>query len=272
MKLKLIRKKKSPKAGFLARPYPFLVVLLTFFTAFSCVPHRELLYLQQQPSDPDTLVFERKDYQIQRDDILHVRVHTFDEETDRIFNKDEADQMRASGTNMNMVFYLQGYSVTSDGTINLPVIGRVKVEGLTIEQATKDIEEKLEDYLIGATVVVKLVNFSITVLGEVNNPGQYYIYDNRISVMDAIGMTTDLTDFGNRDVRVVRQTQEGAVVANIDLKDASVHTSEFFYLQPNDLVYVEPHRIKRLGFDTFPFALVFSTISTTLLLINFFAN
>ncbi len=269
MKLSLINRHISATNFFL-----FVVVLFLFLGSSSCVSHKNLLYLQQEHAqETDTLFFGKEEYKIATDDILHVRVHTFDEETDRIFNK-EADnqQMRSGGTNMTMMFYLQGYSVTSDGDINLPVLGRVNVAGKTIEEATKEIEERLEEYIIGATVVLKLVNFSITILGEVNAPGQYYIYDNRISIMDALGMTGDMSEFGNREVKVVRQTSEGAIFKTLDLKDYNVHTSEFFYLRPNDLVYVEPYKVKRLGFNTFPFGLVFSTISTTLLLINFFNN
>ncbi|MFW5757167.1 MAG: polysaccharide biosynthesis/export family protein [Bacteroidota bacterium] len=251
----------------------FTIIIFLIILGSSCVSHKNLLYLQKQAEDPDTLLFEKQDYKIATDDILHVRVHTFDEETDRIFNKEAGNQqMRSGGDNMTTLFYLQGYSVTREGDINLPVLGRVNVAGKTIEQATRKIEELLEEYITGATVVLKLVNFSITILGDVNVPGQYYIYDNRISIMDALGMTGDMSDFGNREVKIVRQTSDGAIFKTLDLKDYNVHKSEFFYLRPNDLVYVEPYKVKRLGFDTFPFALVFSTISTTLLLINFFSN
>lgn len=252
------------------------VILITLLLAGACVPHDKIVYFQRDDySQNDTILFEKEDYVISRDDILHVRVHTFDEETDEMFNKEGGDQqmrMGGGGNNMGMIFYLQGYSVTSEGNINLPVLGRVHVEGKTIEEATQQIEKELEEFIVGATVVVKLVNFSITVLGEVNRPGQYFIYDNRISVMDALGLTSDMSDFGNREVRVVRQTDQGAIFTTLDLKDPQVHASEFYFLRPNDVVYVEPYRVERLGFQTFPFALVFSTISTTLLLINFFSN
>jgi polysaccharide export outer membrane protein len=167
---------------------------------------------------------------------------------------------------------LHGYSVGEDGNVKMPVLGNVPVAGRSIADATRDIEEMVAEYLIDATVVIKLVNFSITVLGEVRRPGNYYIYDNQFSIMDAIGLAGDLTDYGNRKVNVVRQTADGATFATLDVTDSKAVVSEFYYLQPNDIVYVEPHKVKRLGFSQFPFGVVFSAITTTLLLINFFSN
>ncbi len=239
----------------------------------SCTPHKKLVYLQHKGEVADTLSFTRPDYRIKAGDILHVRVLTLDEESYMIFNNEESRQMgTGGGARNNISVYLHGYSVNEAGDVQMPVLGNVSVSGKTVEQATEHIKQRLEEYLIGATVVVKIVNFSISVLGEVNRPGNYYLYDNRITLMDAISMAGDLTDYGKRKINIVRQTEDGSIFAVLDITDPMAITSEYYYLQPNDLVYVEPHWVKRLGFAQFPFGIVFSAVSTTLLLINFLSN
>jgi polysaccharide export outer membrane protein len=260
-------KLKSKKSVF----FPFWIILLLL--AVSCTPHNKLVYLQHQAESSDTLMFTKPDYLIKPGDILHIRVLTLDEESDMIFNNEETRGMGSgSGARNNISVFLHGYSVGEDGNVKMPVLGNVPVAGRSIADATRDIEEMVAEYLIDATVVIKLVNFSITVLGEVRRPGNYYIYDNQFSIMDAIGLAGDLTDYGNRKVNVVRQTADGATFATLDVTDSKAVVSEFYYLQPNDIVYVEPHKVKRLGFSQFPFGVVFSAITTTLLLINFFSN
>lgn len=260
-------KLKSKKSIF----FPLWIILLLL--AVSCTPHNKLVYLQHQAESSDTLMFSKPDYLIKPGDILHIRVLTLDEESDMIFNNEETRGMGSgSGARNNISVFLHGYSVGEDGNVKMPVLGNVPVAGKSIADATRDVEEMVADYLKDATVVIKLVNFSITVLGEVRRPGNYYIYDNQFSIMDAIGLAGDLTDYGNRKVNVVRQTADGATFATLDVTDSKAVVSEFYYLQPNDIVYVEPHKVKRLGFSQFPFGVIFSAITTTLLLINFFSN
>lgn len=241
--------------------------------ASACTPHRKLVYLQHAAAASDTLMFTRPDYRIKPGDILHIRVLTLDEESYLIFNNEESRQLGSGGgARNNISVFLNGYTVDENGAVQMPVLGDVSVSGKTLSEATRIVEESVTEYLIGATVVVKLVNFSITVLGEVRRPGNYYLYDNQLSIMDAIGMAGDLTDYGNRKIKIVRQTADGATFATLDITDSKAVASAFYYLQPNDIIYVEPHKVKRLGFAQFPFAVMFSAISTTLLLINFLSN
>ncbi len=253
----------------------FTITLFALLLAASCTPHKKIVYLQRQAEDADTLEFKKPDYIVKSGDILYIQVLTLDEKSYAMFNSDRSNQRSTAaggGGIGNIQMFLSGYNVDEKGQVKMPVVGSLDVGGKTVEQVTKYIEKEVEEYLIGATVLVKLVNFSITVLGEVGSPGKYYIYDNRVNVIDALAVAGDLTDFGNRNITIVRQTDEGAAFGSINLNDAHMMTSEFFYLQPNDILYVEPYKIKRFGFNQFPFALIFSTISTTLLLINFFGN
>ena len=245
--------------------------MLVWLAMASCTPHRQMVYLQDKMETGDMVAIETTEYLVKPNDILHVRVMTIDRESHAIFNTEEVSRLQTSGgTGANANLYIYGYTVNEAGQIQVPVVGNIEVAGLTIEQIRERIQERVDLYLIGATVSVKMANFSVTVLGEVRRPGNYYIYDNEFSIMDALGLAGDLTDFGNRNVNVVRRTAEGVTFNAIDITSREAAASEFYYLQPGDLVYVQPHRVKRLGFAQFPFAVVFSAVSTTLLLINFF--
>ncbi len=237
----------------------------------SCTPHRNMVYLQDKAAQGDLIQVNQPDFLIRPGDILHVRVMTLDRESSLLFNQDES-RMTSTTIGSNMGLYIYGYTVNQAGNILLPVVGEAEVAQKTVEQAQQTIQQRIDEYLVGATVSVKLANFSVTVLGEVNSPGVFYIYDNELTLLDLLGMAGDLTDFANRKVNLVRQEASGLKFHTVDLTSRQMVSSELFYLQPGDLVYVEPQPVKRLGFSQFPFALIFSTISTTLLLISYFSN
>ncbi len=248
-----------------------LIILILFVGAISsCVPHRKMVYLQDKGTGGDTLTFAKPEYKIKAGDILHVRVLTLDDESFMTFNNIEGRGGGAYSSRENQIsVYLHGYTVNDAGEVTLPVIGIVKLAGLTAEEAMELIHKQISEYLIGATVIVKIANFSVTILGEVRRPGNYYVYDNRFTIMDIIGQAGDLTEFGNRKVNIIRQTAEGAIFAELDITDRNAVSSEFYYLQPNDLVYVQPYVVKRLGFREFPFSILFSAVTTLILLLNF---
>jgi polysaccharide biosynthesis/export protein len=246
-----------------------LYLLLIAFA--SCAPHREMVYLQDKAGQGNFVEVNPTDYQIRPNDILHIRVLTLDKESREMFNADDS-RLTTGGYGSNMSMYIYGYSVNAAGEVQLPVVGAVNVGGQSLEVAQQTIQKHLDEYLVGATVSVKMANFMVTVLGEVKSPGTYYVYDNEFTLLDALGMAGDLTEYGNRQINLVRKDVNGLRFHTIDITSRAMVASELYYLQPGDLVYVEPHKVKRLGFSQFPFALVFSTISTTLLLISFFSN
>ncbi len=241
---------------------------MVLLLSMSCTPHRQIVYFQDKEKVGDTVEYSLPDYRVKPGDILYVRVMTLEEESYRMFNSDDFTRSTYGGRD-NISVYIHGYTVNELGYIKMPVVGDVKVDGMNISFITEHIQEKVGKYLVDATVVVKLVNFNITVLGEVRRPGNYYIYDNQLTIVDALGLAGDMTDFGRRRVNIVRHTPEGAKFASLDMTDRRSFSSEFFYLQSNDIVYVEPSIAKRLGFADFPFAVLFSAITTTILLLNY---
>ncbi len=252
------------------RTFILTVLAATLFFG-SCTPPSRLTYIQDIQNLGDALEVVKEEYRLKPGDILHVRIMSADPETDDIFNLDATRRFAAprGGTVGDQQMFLFGYTINTLGEIHLPVIGNVSVAGLSLDEAHNRIKEMAAEYIIDAALSVKIVNFSVTVLGEVRNPGSFYIYDHEFTVMGALGLAGDLTDYGNRNIHVVRRTDDGLQFHRLDITDRSSVSSELYYLQPNDLIYVEPLLAKRFGFAQFPFGVFFSAISTTLLLISF---
>jgi len=166
---------------------------------------------------------------------------------------------------------MNSYSVNDSGYIEFPIAGKIQVENFTIKEAKTRIETAIKEYLKEVTIVVKLVSFNITILGEVNHPGQFLIYKEKLNIFEALSLAGDLSDFANRNrVMIIRQTKNGSTIHRLDLTSKNILSSKYFYVMPKDIIYIQPLGIKQWGFQTFPYAIVFSAITTTLLLINYF--
>jgi polysaccharide biosynthesis/export protein len=248
----------------------FIGVFVIFVLFSSCTPQRRLTYIQDRQRTGDELSIHKEEYRLKPGDILHVRIMSSDPSSSEIFNFED---IRRAVTRTASVgdpgMFLYGYTIDHSGEIQMPIVGGINLAGLNIREAHEKIQVMVRDYIIDATVSVKVVNFSVTVLGEVRSPGSFYIYDHDFTVMGALGLAGDLTDYANRNIHLVRRSENGLKFHRLDITDRLAFNSELYYLQPNDLIYVEPLLAKRFGFAQFPFAVFFSAISTTLLLINF---
>jgi polysaccharide export outer membrane protein len=240
----------------------------------SCIPQKKMLYLQVQ-DEADTLSTfknERKiEYLVQPGDNLYIRVVTPDEKSTFLLNPLSAGNNQNIGNDASV--YLNSYSVTESGYLDFPMVGEILVKNLNVEQIQKKIEDHLNTLLIQFVVIVKLVNYNITMLGEVNRPGQYKIYQNSINVFEAVSMASDLTDFANRNkVAIIRQTKTGSEVVYIDMTKRDLLLSDYYYLRPNDILYVQPLKGKQFSFANFPYGIMFGFISSTILLLNYLNN
>lgn len=248
----------------------FSAVIAVIFS--SCVPQKKIKYLQVKEDAELISNFknERKiEYKIQPGDNLYIKVVSIDEKTSSLFNT--ADSRYANAMNSDAGVYLNSYTVNEEGYVDFPLIGKVLVKNLTVEEVKDELQGSLNEYLKEVVVIVKMVNFYITMIGEFHRPGEYRIYQDELNIFEAISMAGDLTDFANRnEVKLVRQTKEGSKIINIDLTERDILSSDYFFLMPNDIIYVEPLKGKQFTFAQFPYGIVFSAISTTLLLINYF--
>jgi polysaccharide export outer membrane protein len=192
-----------------------------------------------------------------------------DEKTFQLFNRIGSSTSQQAYSDAD--FYLNGYNVNDSGYIKLPILGRIFVKDLTVEQSQDLLQRLVDEYLKETLVVVRLVNFRITILGEVSRPGEFLIYQDKINLFEAVSLANDLTEFANRNkIAIIRQGPDGSHVHYVDMTSDQILASEYFYLKPNDIIYASPLGIKRWGTTTFPWGLVFGAISTALLLINYF--
>ncbi len=237
----------------------------------SCVPQKKILYLQDRPKDDSTATFvnDRKlDYQVQPGDNLYIKISSLEEKSTTYFNQvSGAASGGSGGTNL----YLNSYLVNDTGYFHFPSLGYMYVKDLTAEEIQDELEKRLSEYLVDPVVIVRLASFRITLLGEFKSPGKYDVFQNNINIFEAISLGGDLTDFAKRNkVAIIRQTGNGSKVIRVDLNDKRILESDYYYLLPNDIVYAEPIKAKQFVSTNFPYGLVFSILSTILLLYAFF--
>jgi len=242
-------------------------ILITLFMFSSCVPMKKQIYLQVDDADSvqnQYLNDNTPSYTLQPGSNLYMRVVSVDQELTDFFNV-------GMGTSGNIYYdaaiYLTSYSVNDSGFVELPFIGYFNIKGLTLEEAKKKIQQKVDEYVINTMVVLKLVNYNVSVVGEVKRPGQLKIYQDRISIFEVIGLAGDMTPFAKREeVILVRKTDKGSEMIRINLLEDNLLESEYFYIMPDDIVYVPPVKGRNFAFTAFPYTLVISTISLTIAL------
>ncbi len=259
-----------------------LAVLILGIGSQSCVPYKDLVTFNATGDIPDMLISDStiqvtpnpafQEYKIRPFDQLVIRINAFDGSTEEFLNREFGV---ATGTpnirNLPEDIYFRSVSVTDTGTINLPLLGDMKVEGLTTNQLRAKLEEGYKPYLRFVSTNVKLANMRVTVLGEVAKPGVYYLYQEQNTILDALGLAGDFTEFGNRKkVRMIRQTEDGSKTVFLNLSRPEFAATEYFYVQPQDLIYVEPLKAKSFDVSSESVGLVFSAISLGALLANIF--
>ncbi len=217
------------------------ITTLTLTILASCASHEDLVNFNQGPEFPysPATITNFKPITIQGDDILHITVHSIDPIAAQPFNSLMATA--GAGLNSRDLMELNGYLVDKDGNIDFPVLGKVNIAGLSIQNAKEVLLEKLRLYLKDPVVNLRLLNFRINITGEVNRPGVYSIPNERVTVLEALGLAGDLTSFANRSrILLTREVNGERTFGYIDLNSTEIFDSPYFYLQQNDYVYVEP--------------------------------
>jgi polysaccharide export outer membrane protein len=201
-------------------------------------------------------------YIIHVKDVLNIKIVNINDD-----NPDIIPSVQSTNANI-MNLYYTGYPVNDSGYVDIPQIGLVKVEGLTIYECINKIKEAVKLQLPYATVMVKPI-FKISVLGEVKMPGVQYISNGQLTIFEAIGYAGDLTDYGNRKkVKLVRTIGNDKKVFYINLIDPNIMKTDFFYIQPNDVIYVEPFKVKYWRLNSSNIPLIFSTITLGIVILN----
>jgi polysaccharide biosynthesis/export protein len=225
------------KSYALIRQYSFLLLVCTSLLFTGCVSHSELLNFNEGefvttpiPSAPAMI--------IQVDDLLSISVRTLDEQASAPFNLEvDGGNMAVMGGGRPII----GYLVDNEGYLDIPVIGRIQAAGLTVNQLKAQLDEALKTYLIDPVINIRFINFRITLVGEVRSPGNYVMPNERVTILDAIGLAGDLTSYANRaNILIVREQNGQREYGYVNIHDKAIFQSPYFYLRQNDYIYVEP--------------------------------
>ncbi len=220
-----------------------LFFITSFFILTSCASKKKIVYMQNADSSlgKSEKLFETK---LQPDDLLLIHVSAKDLESAQPFNLEILMVPPAGSTGAGQR-QQQLYMIDNEGYIQFPVLGKLKIGGLTRAQAINLFTEKLNEYLQSPIVNLRIMNFKVSVLGEVHRPGTYNIPTERITLLDALSMASDLTIYGQRkNILVIREIEGKKTTQRVDLTSSDFINSDFYYLKQNDVVYVEPNKTR----------------------------
>ncbi len=253
------------------------LLLVLLLAGSSCVRNRDYIYLQnpseqaywetsplrsqrlkkarQNMSLRDSAAYlpyqNPEDYLIQMNDILRVDIKSFDEKANQLFNAFNSQNIQMGGIMAQGggdPFFMFGYSVDDSGYLELPVLGKIPLVGLTVLQAQNRVQKEVDRYFTEAFVKISLGGIRFSVMGEVLRPGKYAVMQNRLSLLEAVATAGDLKpDANRRRVQLIRQYPGGSRVVVLDLTDQDLLKSPYYFVRPNDVVYVAPLRVRELG-------------------------
>lgn len=236
----------------------------------SCIPNKKVLYVQdpnydidhQFPTDSVIKSFDQvaHEYLLKSGDIISIEVVSLSPDEYNTFNRPnlkDSDPL------------LSGYIVDDNGNVKIPIIGDVKLAGLTISDAELLISKEISNYLVSPIVSVKLLSFKLTILGEVNRPGTYTTYNEKNTIFDLIGLAGDLTDFADRDqIRLLRSVNGQTRVVYLNLLNDNFLNSDFYYLLPNDILIVPALKVKNFRkYQVQNYGILLSTLTVISLLL-----
>lgn len=233
---------------------------ITAFAAFflillcACQPKQNMVYMSNHNFEQEVSQARYNGLRIEQGDVLEIIVTALDDLAVKPFNRTTMQQTGQEGTvSGNLRLGNNEYQVTSDGSIAFPVIGNVYCKGMTNQQLKADLEQRLKAYLTDPMVTVRLTNFNVSVLGDVKAPGQKSSTTEKLNVFQAIALAGDMNDSANRtNVKLIRYSEETGkdVTYSLDLSESSVVNSPYYYLQQNDILYVEPDKNKQIAANT----------------------
>lgn len=250
----------------------FRIVRLGFITLSiallaACVPQKKVVIVQDK--NPESVqeinnmyfVDEPVDNAIRQGDELYLKISSADE-TETVFDRSKDERIYDPA--------LLSYTVDDDGFIRLPYVEKIKISGLLLDEAATKIEKELSQYLYIPAVFIRFVNNKVTILGEVNRPGVYVFNYKSVNILQAIGYASDISVFGNREkVLIIREEGDHRSKYEIDLTDNNLLSSPYYMVKSNDIIYIEPLKRKKWGMAEFPWELLLSAVSLTIVVLTF---
>lgn len=236
----------------------FGVLLMSVFALQSCYNYRQVGLLQERKGIPQYEKMEYEPYRIRVNDEIIYRLITTDPEMARVFG--------AASVRTENLLYTNTYRVYSDGTIDLPFADKIPIAGLTVEEARQAVEQRYREQIPDAEVKLALANKSFTVIGDIGQ-GVYPIYKEKMTIFQALAMSGDLSIPGDRKhVRIIREIDGKPQVLEFDIRSNSIIESEYYYIYPNDLIYVQRASGSFYKFSTYSGFISLITSSISLLI------
>ena len=233
------------------KPLFFLIII---FLVTACKPKQNMIYMSNNNFEQEVSQARYEGLHIQEGDMLEIIVTALDDLAVKPFNRTTMQRTGDDGSaGGNIRLGDNEYQVTSEGYIIFPVLGNIYCKGMTKQQLKTELDTRLKEYLVDPVVTVRHTNFNISVLGDVGSPGQKTSPTEKLNVFQALALAGDMRDSANRtQVKLIRYSEESGkdVTYTLDLSEASVVNSPFYYLQQNDILYVEPDRNKQIAANT----------------------
>jgi polysaccharide export outer membrane protein len=246
-----------------------LILVIMMLALFSCISQKKLEYMQN-PATGETIysLHEKEAITIKPNDELYIRVSSFDDVAYNFFSAQTNANNLSFGTDASIS--MVSYSVDDSGYIYFPILGKIIVKDLTLDGVTNKLKDLLSEYFNQPSVLVKFVNKKITILGEVRQPGSFSYTKDRINIFEALSLAGDITVHGNRkDIYLIRTVNDSIVKSKIDLTKDEILFNKNYYLQTNDIVYVQSRGSVKWGVVSVPISLVLSAITTFLLVYSY---
>lgn len=260
------------------KKYIFFLFISISLVFTSCIPTQDLIYLQKKDgADVENSISAvmAKPYRLQTNDVLSISIKAIDPKLVTIFNTTNQGEAGKSASGL----YFEGFTVDDHGNIRMPVLGDVNVIGFTLDEVRLKIEKQLlAEYFnkeANIFVIVKLSGFKYTINGEIGSTGTKTLFQENVTIMEAIANAGDITITGNRKaVTIIRNTPTGVQMHDLDLTDIKVMNSPYFYLQPNDFIYVKPLKQKtwgtgKTGIESFGTITTLFSVATTIFFLLF---
>ena len=225
-----------------------IFMILTFSLLTSCASQKKIAYLQDIPETYSTSIHQQKDAIVRAGDWISIVVNSKDAELAQMFNLPiVSSSMVGNGIYTGGTNRVSGYLVDGSGHIDFPQLGTIVIKDLTLVELSALIKKKLVDggYINDPVITAQYMNFNVSVMGEVNKPGTFSASTGRVTILEALSMAGDLTIYGKREnVKVIREENGERKVVSLDLRSKEIFSSPYYYLHQNDVVYVEPNKVK----------------------------
>lgn len=229
----------------------FFLLIISLVT--SCKPKQNMIYMSNNNFQQEVSQARYEGLRIQEGDMLEIIVTALDDLAVKPFNRTTMQKTGEEGNAGATRLGDNQYQVTSDGYIPFPVLGNVYCKGMTKQQLKTELDSRLKQYLTDPVVTVRHLNFNISILGDVGSPGQKTSSTERLNIFQALALAGDMRDSANRtNVKLIRYSEESGkdITYNLDLSEASIVNSPYYYLQQNDILYVEPDKNKQIAANT----------------------